>query len=92
MKRRELFQKSIDRIKNLFSSIEQNENGMNNDPDTTDDQHNIELKDAILTDFKKPELMHELMKLGIDPSNYTKDEMIDVVIAEMKKRKPQTLK
>lgn len=44
--------------------------------------------DCISSDFNDEMLMLEMMKLGYDPSSYTKDQMIEIIFDKMNKNKP----
>lgn len=44
--------------------------------------------DCIATDFTDEMLMIEIMRLGHDPSNYTKDQMMKIIFDKMDQNKP----
>lgn len=47
--------------------------------------------DCIATDFTDEMLMMEIMRLGHDPANYTKDQMMKIIFDKMDQNKPLTI-
>lgn len=44
--------------------------------------------ECIATDFSDDMLMMEIMRLGLDPSNYTKNQMMEIIFDKMNQSKP----
>ena len=57
------------------------------------DEENLSVEqtcDCIATDFTDEMLIMEIMRLGHDPCNFTKDQMIKIIFDKMDKNKPLT--
>lgn len=88
MKRRDLLQFPIKRLKNILSAKEDSDDSPDNEPSKINSFSNSDISIAVSGDFSTNMLQQELMRMGIDPTNYSRQEMLDLVVAKMQKEKP----
>lgn len=88
MKRRDLLRIPVKRIKTIFSDKEESDHSHNEEDKKVDLFSTSDLSNALSSDFNINTLRQELMRMGIDPTNYSEQEMLDLVVSEMQKVRP----
>jgi hypothetical protein len=88
MKRRDLLRMPIKRLKAILSDKEDVDPSIENEPAKPNLFSSSDLSIALSGDFNTKTLQYELMRMGVDPVNYSEQEMLDLVVAEMQKEKP----
>ena len=83
MNRRELFQAPIKRIKENMSDTSEHESETTEKKLETPVISHNELMMALGSDFSTNQLSMEVMRMGIDPSNMSEADMMDLIIAKM---------
>lgn len=83
MNRRELFQAPIKRIKDNLNDTSASVEGSVEKPIETPTISHKDLMIALGSDFSFNTLAQEVMRMGIDPSNMSEADMMDLIIAKM---------
>lgn len=91
MKRRDLLLSPIKRLRNMLSDKEVSDHSPDNEPSKINSFSSSDISTALCADFNTNTLQQELMRMGVDPTNYSQQEMIDLVIEKMQKEKPSQL-
>jgi len=87
MKRRDLLRLPIKRLKNILSNKEEGDSSSDSEPAKMNLFSSSDISSALSGDFSTSMLQQELMRMGIDPTNYSRQEMLDLIVAKMQKEK-----
>lgn len=87
MKRRDLIRIPIKRLKNILSKKEEDDFSPDSETPRVNLFSSSDISSAISSDFSTNMLQQELMRIGVDPTNYSREEMLNLVVSEMQKEK-----
>lgn len=87
MKRRDLLRLPIKRLKNILSDQEEGDSSPEGETPRMNLFSTSDISSAVSGDFSTKMLQQELMRMGIDPANYSREEMLDLVAAKMQEEK-----
>ncbi len=89
MNRRELFTAPFKRFRENLDEVEKSgEKTSGTTKTAVSTMKRSDIINALGSDFSSGRLSQEVMRMGIDPSNLSDEDMIDMIIAEMQKSKP----
>ena len=89
MNRRELFTAPFKRFRENLDEVEKSGEKTSGATKTAvSTMKRSDIINALGSDFSSGRLSQEVMRMGIDPSNLSDEDMIDMIIAEMQKSKP----